>query len=99
MAILLTLSLGIGCAFLWFRVRKIGTRERGLPPGPPTLPLIGNLHLFPTEFVHYKWVHNISDHPLFPLINFQIHRMGAEIWRDLLGECPDSPHGRRPIRA
>ncbi|KAJ6594846.1 cytochrome P450 [Mycena capillaripes] len=41
---------------LWalFLVRKIGTRENGLPPGPPTFPILGNLHIFPTEFAHYK---------------------------------------------
>ncbi|KAJ7621343.1 cytochrome P450 [Roridomyces roridus] len=36
-------------------LRKIGTREKGLPPGPPTIPILGNLHIFPTEYVHYKF--------------------------------------------
>lgn len=37
------------------RLKKIGSRELGLPPGPPTVPLLGNLHIFPTEYAHYKW--------------------------------------------
>ncbi|KAJ6569170.1 cytochrome P450 [Mycena capillaripes] len=41
------------CAVVLFR--KVGTREHGLPPGPPTLPIIGNLHQFPTESPQYKF--------------------------------------------
>ncbi|KAF8176374.1 cytochrome P450 [Mycena galopus ATCC 62051] len=39
--------------FVW--LRKVGSREARLPPGPPTVPLLGNLHVFPTEFAHYKF--------------------------------------------
>ncbi|KAK7052071.1 putative cytochrome P450 [Favolaschia claudopus] len=53
MAILLPLTLGFLCVFVW--LRKVGSRESGLPPGPPTMPLLGNLHIFPTEFAHYKF--------------------------------------------
>ncbi|KAJ7359900.1 cytochrome P450, partial [Mycena albidolilacea] len=34
---------------------KVGSREKGLPPGPPTVPILGNAHIFPTEFAHYKF--------------------------------------------
>ncbi|KAJ7234772.1 cytochrome P450 [Mycena haematopus] len=53
MGILLPLALGLLCIFVC--LRKIGSREVGLPPGPPTVPLLGNLHVFPTEFAHYKF--------------------------------------------
>ncbi|GAW04989.1 cytochrome partial [Lentinula edodes] len=33
----------------------IGRREPSLPPGPPTIPLLGNLNIFPTEYAHYKF--------------------------------------------
>ncbi|KAJ7779139.1 cytochrome P450 [Mycena metata] len=53
MTILFPLALGFLCVCVW--LRKIGSREPGLPPGPPTVPLLGNLHMFPTEFAHYKF--------------------------------------------
>ncbi|KAK7692525.1 hypothetical protein QCA50_004155 [Cerrena zonata] len=53
-----SLSLGTLALFVFWilnRLRKIGSRQQGLPPGPPTLPLIGNLHLFPTTRAHLKF--------------------------------------------
>ncbi|KAK7052015.1 putative cytochrome P450 [Favolaschia claudopus] len=53
MAILVPLTLGLVWIVVW--LRKVGSREPGLPPGPPTLPLLGNLHRFPKESPHYKF--------------------------------------------
>ncbi|KAJ7444580.1 cytochrome P450 [Mycena galericulata] len=43
------------CAGAMLLLFKVGTRENGLPPGPPTLPILGNLHIFPKEYAHYKF--------------------------------------------
>ncbi|KAJ6584421.1 cytochrome P450 [Mycena capillaripes] len=43
------------CAATALLLMKVGAREHGLPPGPPTVPILGNLHTFPTEFAHYKF--------------------------------------------
>ena len=40
----MVLSLIVGLAIVLWRVRNVGCRPKDFPPGPPTLPIIGNLH-------------------------------------------------------
>ncbi|KAF1845289.1 cytochrome P450 [Cucurbitaria berberidis CBS 394.84] len=52
-----------------YRLSKVGRRPVGYPPGPPTLPLIGNLHLMPKEKAHLqfqKWAEEYG--PVYSLI-------------------------------
>ncbi|RCI12012.1 hypothetical protein L249_1078 [Ophiocordyceps polyrhachis-furcata BCC 54312] len=54
--------------FAW-RLRKIGRRPKNYPPGPPTLPLIGNLHQMPKNNGHLqfqKWAEEYG--PVYSLI-------------------------------
>lgn len=53
MAILLPVTLGLLCIVISV-VLRIGSREASLPPGPPTVPILGNLHLLPANYIHYK---------------------------------------------
>lgn len=67
-SILFTLAVAAILA-LAVRLSQVGRRPRDLPPGPPTLPLIGNLHLMPRKDVHLqfqKWAEEYG--PVYSLI-------------------------------
>ena len=41
-------------AWAIYKFRNLGTREPGLPPGPPTTPLLGNIAHFPTSYPYLR---------------------------------------------
>ncbi|KAF7351334.1 Cytochrome P450 [Mycena sanguinolenta] len=43
----------VGC---FLRLLNVGRREHGLPPGPPTVPFWGNLHLIPAKQRYLKFM-------------------------------------------
>ncbi|TFY80562.1 hypothetical protein EWM64_g3444 [Hericium alpestre] len=45
----------LACMSLLVWMTRIGRREPGLPPGPPTTPLLGNILQFPKEYAHLKF--------------------------------------------
>ncbi|KII94756.1 hypothetical protein PLICRDRAFT_169479 [Plicaturopsis crispa FD-325 SS-3] len=52
-----SIQIALAFAAAWFvsRLMKTGHREKGLPPGPPTVPILGNLLIFPTKHPHLKF--------------------------------------------
>ncbi|KAJ5634636.1 hypothetical protein N7528_002478 [Penicillium herquei] len=62
------IGLLIGLAAL-FRILRIGRRPKNYPPGPPTLPIIGNIHQMPSRDAHLqfqKWADEYG--PVYSLI-------------------------------
>ena len=56
-------------AIAFFSLRKVGQRPKGCPPGPPTLPIIGNLHQMPKSHPHVqfkKWAEEYG--PIYSLV-------------------------------
>jgi hypothetical protein len=47
-------------SWLLFRFLRFARREKHLPPGPPTLPMLGNVHLIPATNIHLKYDNNKS---------------------------------------
>ncbi|KAH9476390.1 Cytochrome P450 monooxygenase [Psilocybe cubensis] len=44
----------MGVCWAIFKLLRIGRREDTLPPGPPTVPILGNAHLLPTKYPFVK---------------------------------------------
>jgi Cytochrome P450 len=50
-----TYAVLLGVALLVWRVMQIGKRLPSYPPGPPTVPLLGNIHQMPTRDSHLQF--------------------------------------------
>lgn len=58
----------LGVLYVIFRLARFGSREKHLPPGPPTYPIIGNAHL-----VVDKDLYKRSEHPVLVLAHQAHH--------------------------
>lgn len=42
--------------YLTTKLLRAGSRDKNLPPGPPTVPVLGNLHQIPLTGFYKKYV-------------------------------------------
>lgn len=52
------LPYATGALVVWLSTKllRTGKRESYLPDGPPTVPLLGNIGIFPKANAHFKYV-------------------------------------------
>ena len=88
MAAITTTLIVAALFFLLFPLLRVGRRPKGLPPGPPTVPILGNVHLLPPRDVHLqyqKWAQEYG--PIYSLIfgtKTMIILSNGDVVRDLL---------------
>lgn len=50
----------LGVIYVIFKLLRFGRREKHLPPGPPTYPIVGNAHLAVDKNLYKKPVYHFS---------------------------------------
>jgi hypothetical protein len=90
MTFLLASTLASICGMLLLAIRlwRVGSRPKGLPPGPPTMPILGNLHQLPKRGIHLqlqKWAKEYG--PIYSImlgtqVTIMINR--ADVAKELL---------------
>jgi hypothetical protein len=71
-----------------YRLRNVGKRPNRYPPGPQTVPILGNIHLMPPENIHgqfKKWAEKYG--PIYSLVlgtKTSVVLSSADVVKDLL---------------
>lgn len=64
-----------------FNILRFAKREKHLPPGPPTWPVVGNAHLLAAGQVHIKYVAALQfDAGVRAEVSMQAERIGGTVW-------------------
>lgn len=77
----------LAIAYATVKLLRVGSRSAGLPPGPRTLPVLGNLHLLPTVKPYMKFAEWGKTYgPIYslmvgsnPLIMLQSHKVAKDL--------------------
>lgn len=60
MAVTFLLGAGLVAVFIGiYRLLQMGKRDPRMPPGPPTIPVLGNLHQVPITGLYKKSVRSL----------------------------------------
>lgn len=70
--IIIIAALSVALCLYWTHVRKRGSR---LPPGPPGLPILGNLYDFPTTYEWLAYKEMSLKHREFTIVMYENARL------------------------
>jgi hypothetical protein len=59
----------LGSIYIIYKLARFGSREKHLPPGPPTYPIIGNAHLAVDKNLYKRSVE------LFPVLRHIVNHI------------------------
>lgn len=94
-------TIGVICALVVsvvYRILQIGKRDPRMPPGPPTIPILGNAHIIPRTGLFKQSV--LLSQRLYDSCTSQspdmrqISRMGQRIRLSILAQIGTGHHGR-----
>lgn len=92
---------GILLSYGFYRLLKVGSRPKGIPPGPPTIPILGNLHQIPKEnawLQYQKWAKEYG--PVYSLMlgtRVRIVLASDQAVKDLMDKKSHIYSGRPPM--
>lgn len=72
----------LGFCYLAWTLRNVGRRPPNFPPGPPALPILGNIHQVSVPITYNAGncalIYHVPDAPLKP--SSPVPQMGRQIW-------------------
>ena len=90
----LLIAIGILCAYPLYRLLQIGRRHPRMPPGPPTIPILGNAHQIPITGLGKKYHDLNRESSPAPANVKQVQDVGRHVWSDIFIDDRANKHSR-----
>lgn len=97
----LSILSAVGIIWIVNKLLRLGRRDEYLPPGPPTVPILGNAHQIPAKFAQFKfgeWARKYGGIYSLKLVNSTaVVVSDATVLKELLDQRSAETSGRPPL--